>query len=308
MREPFLNEFNYIGDIMDPDWGIFHRMALLMKEKEIEFRIMIDWVGSLESLGFKSQDINWDYIQHPDLDYLTNLGYIADFFYDSYIQNPINTKNIIRKIFEQDLSFTKYDFDNYQWLKDFLNDLNSANNIINIDPLLELEYEKSISQKSIDEYIKEGENDKVEFKSTLRWDIKEEKVIKDREKDIIKAISGFLNAKGGTLLIGIQDDGSIFGIEKDLRWVNKKDIDGFHQRIVEIIGIHLGNHLIHYVDVFFVEKDKKTVCIISIHPSKTPVIAKYKDKEFFYVRGGNTTRNLKMSEMVEYIKHHEEYS
>ena len=37
------------------------------------------------------------------------------------------------------------------------------------------------------------------------------------EQVIVKTVAAFLNSQGGDLLIGIQDDGSIFGIEADQR-------------------------------------------------------------------------------------------
>lgn len=264
---------------------------------------MIDWIGSLESLGYNSRDINWDEIQYHDLDILTNLGYIANLFYDAYVRNPKLTKFIIKKIFISDLYFTKYDFDEYPWLSDFLNVSNDQKNIptkvINLDPLLEFEHEQSI-----EEYILKGESYKLEFKSTLKWDIDRGEFSRDREKDVCKAICGFLNFKGGVLLIGVGDDGSILGIEKDLENINRHDRDGFQQRILQIIEKYLGNQFIPYIAVDFNEKDQKTVCIVKVLPSKKPVFLKYNNNEYFYIRAGNTTRALKFSEMHEYTKHH----
>jgi type I restriction enzyme, R subunit len=67
-----------------------------------------------------------------------------------------------------------------------------------------------------EELIKRGESKTLEFKSTLRWSLKE-----DRRDDkgvthaALKTIAAFLNTDGGDLLIGVGDDGSIVGIEAD---------------------------------------------------------------------------------------------
>src|ERR1700736_4234749 len=66
------------------------------------------------------------------------------------------------------------------------------------------------------ELIKRGESKTLEFKSTLRWNLKE-----DRRDDkaithaVLKTIAAFLNTDGGDLLVGVADDGSIIGIERD---------------------------------------------------------------------------------------------
>ena len=60
---------------------------------------------------------------------------------------------------------------------------------------------------TISELIAIGESSRVEFKSSARWDYIQNKTIKERELDVIRAVAGFLNADGGTLLIGIDDKG-----------------------------------------------------------------------------------------------------
>ena len=66
------------------------------------------------------------------------------------------------------------------------------------------------------ELIKRGESKTLEFKSTLRWNLKE-----NRQDDkfithaVLKTVAAFLNTDGGDLLIGVADDGAIVGIEAD---------------------------------------------------------------------------------------------
>ncbi|HAM57915.1 MAG TPA: type I restriction endonuclease subunit R, partial [Candidatus Rokubacteria bacterium] len=72
------------------------------------------------------------------------------------------------------------------------------------------------AHRQAEELIKRGESRTLEFKSTLRWNLKE-----DRQDDkavthaVLKTIAAFLNTEGGDLLIGVADDGSIAGIERD---------------------------------------------------------------------------------------------
>ncbi len=74
-----------------------------------------------------------------------------------------------------------------------------------------------------------GENDRIEFKSSLRWDVKEQRVNKQLEKVVVKTLAGFLNAEGGTLLIGVDDAGAVIGLAGDYEALRKRDRDGFEQ-------------------------------------------------------------------------------
>ena len=72
------------------------------------------------------------------------------------------------------------------------------------------------SRRPIDELIDNDEDDAVEFKSTARWDLREERAQARRWRTpIVKTVAGFLNTDGGTLLIGVGPDGSLVGLELD---------------------------------------------------------------------------------------------
>ena len=83
--------------------------------------------------------------------------------------------------------------------------------------IIEKKEEKKIS---IQDYVVMGESSTVEYKSTVRWDMEQNKINKELEKVILKTINGFLNFEGGTLLVGIDDNGEIIGIDKDLSLIH----------------------------------------------------------------------------------------
>ena len=58
------------------------------------------------------------------------------------------------------------------------------------------------------------ESEVVEFKTSARWDT-DGKVTKKAPAVITKTIAGFANAKGGTLLIGVNDQGGAVGLKPD---------------------------------------------------------------------------------------------
>ena len=62
-----------------------------------------------------------------------------------------------------------------------------------------------------EELIAGDETFEVEFKSTARWNLREERKDKRMEDAVVKTIAGFLNTDGGTLFIGVDDDASRSG-------------------------------------------------------------------------------------------------
>ena len=65
-------------------------------------------------------------------------------------------------------------------------------------------------ERPITELIKFGESVNLECKSTLQWDTIKNQYNKDLRHPALKTIAAFLNTEGGTLLIGVEDDGSIY--------------------------------------------------------------------------------------------------
>ena len=152
--------------------------------------------------------------------------------------------------------------------------------------------------------ITTGEGAQLEFKSSLRHDFKTGKVNKDLTKVAAKTIAGFLNAQGGTLLIGVQDDGKIVGLERDIASLSRKSTDGFELALRTALGLYLGVEISPEVAVAFVLTGKKDVALVSCRPHPTPVFFKDGARFEFYVRDGNSTRPLNVKESHAYIANH----
>jgi len=178
-----------------------------------------------------------------------------------------------------------------------------ANEINNyIDSFIsEKEEEKKIT---LNDYLKVGESSSVEYKASIRWDMDQDKINKELEKVIIKTIDGFLNFEGGTLLIGIDDNGEIIGIEKDISTLKKKNIDGFQQLLINLISEYLGAEYSQYINITFEKVDNKSVCIVNIDKAPQSVFVREKDTKLFYIRSGNTTKLLNSEEAYNYIQLH----
>ncbi len=150
-----------------------------------------------------------------------------------------------------------------------------------------------------------GENDTVEFKSSLRWDYRENAVNKTLEQVIIKTIAAFLNTKGGTLLIGVADDGTVPGLENDYRSFTKKQSrDGFILALTSLINQHIGKDFHRYISINIRVLEGKDVCVVTIRPGNTPVFLGSKEKEEFYIRAAASSQSLSLSETHKYIDDH----
>ena len=75
--------------------------------------------------------------------------------------------------------------------------------------------------RSIEELITGIEDESVEFKSTARWDLREQRRNKAMEDAVVKTVAAFLNTDGGTLLIGVADDGALLGLVHDYHTCNR---------------------------------------------------------------------------------------
>lgn len=156
--------------------------------------------------------------------------------------------------------------------------------------------EDTIDVKSL---IQRGECQNVEFKSSIRWDYKENTINKKLEFVIAKTLCGFLNSDGGTLIIGVDDGGNILGLDRDYNTLNKHDKDGFQLALNNIINTYLGKDV--WLDINIVPCDDKEVCVIKANPSKRSIFVKNEGKEEFYIRRGSSTTPLSFSEMEKYI-------
>ena len=169
---------------------------------------------------------------------------------------------------------------------------------------IELKNERNTHDAELKELIHIGENETMEFKSTLRYDLRENKINKKLEFVIAKTISAFLNTEGGILIIGVDDSGNALGLDNDLGTLSKGDIDAFELHLRNIISKHLGSSFEKYLKVNFPSIDEKTVCKIQVLKSGKPVFATYEGAENFYVRIGNSSIPKNRAEQSEYERLH----
>ncbi len=149
--------------------------------------------------------------------------------------------------------------------------------------------------------IREGEGDLLEFKSTLRWDLKAWKTNQAVERAALKTVTAFLNTNGGTLIIGIRDDGSVEGIESD-RFPNE---DKFLLHLWTLIRTCLGRDVSPYIRTRLEKTEEKTICVVRCSRSNRPVFLRQPGfNEEFYIRVGPGSAAMDISEALKYIADH----
>ncbi|WP_299818839.1 helix-turn-helix domain-containing protein [uncultured Roseibium sp.] len=152
----------------------------------------------------------------------------------------------------------------------------------------------------IPDLMRQGETRRVEFKSSLRWDLKEKHVNRELEKVIAKTIAGFYNADGGHLLIGVDDNGRPLGLDHDLATLKSPDLDSFERTINDIVSRNLGGDLCPYLHTVFARVEDKDVAMIIVSPAPRAVYLEENKASVFYLRSGNSTRRLDVREAVNY--------
>lgn len=147
----------------------------------------------------------------------------------------------------------------------------------------------------IRQVIASGESKVVEFKSTGRKNLRTGEKDAAMEWSVVKSLAGFMNGHGGTLLVGIGDDGSVVGIEEDYPFVAKGDRDGWELWLATCVATVLGKVAAADLTTTLAEVDGRVVARIDVGPSARPVFAvppKGERKPVFLVRINNSTQEL----------------
>ena len=167
----------------------------------------------------------------------------------------------------------------------FLNGV-SAGTVVTVDPV---------------SFLSAGEGEWVEFKQTARLNVYTGEVDKALERAVVKTVAAFFNGLGGTLLIGVTDEGIPVGLDSDVETMtHRPTLDGYEQFLRQALANAIGTTMAAAVKVTFPVIEERTICMLQVPPAAKPV---YVDGgKLFYLRSGNTTRELSMEEAHGYIQ------
>jgi hypothetical protein len=149
------------------------------------------------------------------------------------------------------------------------------------------------------------ETQRVEFKKSARASLDNDAPEKVINEGVIKTVAAFLNSGGGTLGIGITDDGDVLGLQADLDFKHQ-DLDAYQNWLTTLLMTNIGAGVVGaHVGLRIESFGSDVVCLADVTPAPAPVYAKTtKGDACFYVRVNNTTRLLEGPHIANYTQGH----
>jgi ATP-dependent DNA helicase RecG len=129
------------------------------------------------------------------------------------------------------------------------------------------------------ELIINGENSGVEFK---RDDV--------RPEQLAKEIVALANFQGGTILLGVEDDGTITGIQRENleEWV-----------MDTVFGRYVHPMILPYFETVQVEGGLRVAAIRLTQGTAKPYVVRHQEREEIYVRAGSTSRKASREQQAQ---------
>jgi len=155
------------------------------------------------------------------------------------------------------------------------------------------EYERIEIEKA----LKGGESERTEYKSTLRTNLQTGEKDPRMEKAVLKTLVAFLNSRGGTLLIGISDDGGVSGIDEG----SFDNRDKLNLHMTNLIASQIGNEFIPYISFKLSDYEGKGIMRVVCRKSNDPVFLKEGKQETFFVRSGPSSIELTGTDLLSYV-------
>jgi hypothetical protein len=153
-------------------------------------------------------------------------------------------------------------------------------------------------EATLAELVGSGETTRVEFKATLRKNLHTGQPDPRIELSWVKTVAAFLNSQGGTLIVGVMDDGTPLGIEED--GFSNEDKMALH--LVSILKERVGPAHMMYVHPRFDDYEGKRVCVVDCAPAGSAAFVKDGPAERFYIRTGPSTTELTGKQSLDYMK------
>lgn len=159
------------------------------------------------------------------------------------------------------------------------------------------DYLRTREQVSSAELIEKGERDFVEFKSTMRLNLKSKQKDKAMELSVLKTMAAFMNSRGGTLFVGVEDDGNPLGIEID----GFPNEDKYMLHLTNLIKNRMGSEHSDFINYDVIRYKGFNILRVDCEPSTQPVYIKDGDTDYFFVRVGPSTLKMRLSKVHDYV-------
>ena len=146
--------------------------------------------------------------------------------------------------------------------------------------------------------LMQGEGERLEFKSTLRMNLHTGKFDKEIEHAVLKTLAAFLNTEGGTLLVGIDDQANVIGLEAD-QFPND---DRMMLHLTRLVSDRISMNHMSFISCYPDSVDQKELLRIDVSPADIPAYLEHNGEERFYIRTGPSTIHLRTSELYDYLR------
>ena len=168
---------------------------------------------------------------------------------------------------------------------------------------------EEINSDHILNLIQLDENQKLEFKETFSVNNDTGEKLKCLKDVTVKEVAAFMNTLGGTILIGVRNDNTIVGIERDLKNMdvdpkkNESPEDKFKRSIEDVIENRLKDPgIVRYFDIILVPVIEngmtKTVGVIKVRKYPKPI---FMDMEITFKECGSDREKLGIKQVF-YIR------
>ncbi len=146
--------------------------------------------------------------------------------------------------------------------------------------------------------IHRGENMHLEFKSTMRMNLRSGKPGKEIELAWLKGVAAFLNTEGGIVILGVEDDGNLLGLAADV--FENEDRCRLHFK--NLFNQHLGPQFSKYVRFETYTLDGRLLAAVECERAEEPVFLVHNQGESFYIRSGPSNMELSISQALSYLR------
>lgn len=186
-------------------------------------------------------------------------------------------------------------------------ELVEQNGVLTPGPAADARPLAKLSAGELEALIAEGEHERLEFKQTLRWDVVEKQINKRLEDVVVKTVASFANSAGGTLLLGVNDDGVTTGLDPDLQ-CPCGNCDKMELHLTNLFNKHFGQSFrASRIKVSFPVSGEIQICKVDIRPASDAVFVSIADRggtvaERFFVRSGNSSQELTASQIQRFTK------
>jgi hypothetical protein len=150
------------------------------------------------------------------------------------------------------------------------------------------------TEQEIRQLLDKGEGEKLEFKSTLRFNLAAGKPGKEIELAVLKTLTAFMNTDGGVLAVGVDDQGRAMGLDAD----GFENDDHALRHFSSLFAQHIGVEFLSFATFAIRPIEGCKILLVECRKSKEPVILKSGKDEEFYVRAGPSSRKLNLSEFM----------